>query len=313
MSTTAFLFPGQGSQYVGMGKALSAEFPEARRWFERASEIIGDDLTSICFEGPEDELKKTLNTQPALFVKSWAALELVRDSISPDFVAGHSLGEYTALACAGAISFEDGVRAVRKRGELMWESGVKRPGTMAAILGLSPQDVEALCEEASAAGAVQPANLNCPGQVVVSGEVPGVEKAVELAPDRGAKKAVLLPVSGAFHSVLMEDAKEELARFLSGIEFMDARVPVIANVSARPVTDGEVIRRNLVDQMTSPVRWEESMRWLIDEGVTGYYEIGAGKVLRGLLRSIDRSARAVVLGTPESITAVRSEAAGGVS
>ncbi len=312
MSKTALLFPGQGSQYVGMGKALSAEFPEALRWFDRASEIIGDDLTQVCFEGPDEDLKKTLNTQPALFVKSWAAYDLVKDSLVPDFVAGHSLGEYSALVAAGALDFEDGVRAVRKRGELMWESGVKRPGTMAAILGLSGDEVATLCEEASSAGVVQPANLNCPGQVVVSGEVAGVEKAVELAPGRGARKAMVLNVSGAFHSALMEDAQAELAEFLRGLEFRDARVPVVANVSARPVTAAAEIRQNLVDQMTNPVRWEESMRFLLDGGVTGFYEVGAGKVLRGLLRSIDRSAKAVPVGTPESVAAILDPTGGAV-
>ena len=301
MSKSALMFPGQGSQYVGMGKALCAEFPAARRWFDLASEILEIDLTGICFEGPEEELKKTLNTQPALYVKSWAAYDLAKDALPADWVAGHSLGEYSALAAAGSLSFEDGLRAVRKRGELMWESGVKRPGTMAAILGLSVADVEALCEEASGDGVVQPANLNCPGQIVVSGEVAGVERAVELAPERGAKKAVRLPVSGAFHSALMEDAQAELAGFLDGIEIRDARIPVVANVSARPVSDAPTIRRNLVDQMTSPVRWEESMRFLLDAGVVGFYEVGAGKVLRGLLRSIDRSARAACIGEPDSV------------
>jgi [acyl-carrier-protein] S-malonyltransferase len=301
MTKSALLFPGQGSQYVGMGKALAAEFPAVRKWFDRASGILDVDLTGLCFEGPEEELQKTLNTQPALYVKSWAAFDVARDALPADWMAGHSLGEYSALAAAGSLSFEDGLRAVRRRGELMWESGVKRPGTMAAILGLSAADVEALCEEASSAGVVQPANLNCPGQIVVSGEVAGVERAVEIAPAHGAKKAVRLPVSGAFHSELMEDAKRELAGFLDGIEIRDARVPVVANVSARPVTDAAEIRRNLVDQMTSPVRWEESMRFLIDAGVTGFYEVGAGKVLRGLLRSIERSAKAVCVGDPESV------------
>jgi [acyl-carrier-protein] S-malonyltransferase len=186
----------------------------------------------------------------------------------------------------------------------MWESGVKRPGTMAAILGMSASDVEALCDEASAAGVVQPANLNCPGQIVVSGEVSGVERAVELAPERGAKVAKRLNVSGAFHSALMEDAKEELGRFLEGLEIRDASIPVVANATARRMSSAAEIRENLVRQMTSPVRWEESMRVLLDEGIEEFYEVGAGKVLRGLLRSIDRSASCSTLGKPEEIDAV---------
>lgn len=301
MTRHALLFPGQGSQYVGMGKALSEAHPEARRWFDRANDVLGFDLAGLCFEGPDEELRLTRNTQPALFVKSWAAWNVLKDRLRGDRAAGHSLGEYTALAVAGAISFDDGLRAVRRRGELMWDSGVKRPGAMAAVLGLGVEAVEALCAEASAAGAVQPANLNAPGQVVISGEVAGVARACELAPERGARKAVPLRVSGAFHSVLMEDAQAGLAEFLDGIEIRDARIPVVANVTARPVTDAAEIRRNLVAQMTAPVRWEESMRFLIAEGPVEFWEIGAGTVLRGLLRSIDRGATCTSLGAAGTV------------
>jgi [acyl-carrier-protein] S-malonyltransferase len=312
MAGCAFLFPGQGSQYVGMGRTLTAEFPAAARVFAEAGEILGFDLATLCSEGPEEELRKTLNTQPALYVKSLAVLAVLGDAMSPAFVAGHSLGEYSALAAAGAISFADGLRAVRKRGELMYSSGVKRPGTMAAILGLAGERVAALCEEASAAGLVQPANYNSPGQVVVSGEVAGVERAVELAPGYGAKRATMLNVSGAFHSALMEDARDELAEFLAGIEIRDARIPVVANVSARPVTAAAEIRQNLIDQMTSPVLWEGTLRFLLDAGIAEFYEVGAGKVLRGLLRSVDRDASCTTLGPAESLAGILAATRGGM-
>jgi [acyl-carrier-protein] S-malonyltransferase len=305
----ALLFPGQGSQYVGMGRGLCEAFPEARRWYDEAGEILGLDLARLCFEGPEEELRHTRNTQPALFVKSWAAWSVLRDRLAADRVCGHSLGEYTALAVAGAISFRDGLRAVRRRGELMWESGGKRPGTMAAILGLGVPEVEALCAAASAAGVVQPANLNAPGQVVVSGEVAAVQRACALAPAHGAKKAVPLKVSGAFHSALMEDAQAALAEFLAEVEIRDARIPVIANVTARPETAAAEIRGNLVRQMTAPVRWEESMRFLLGEGPVEFFEVGAGTVLKGLLRSIDRGASCTSLGAAETVA--EALAAGG--
>jgi len=312
MPKTALLFPGQGSQYVGMGTTLCENFPAARARFDEASDILGFDLLEICREGPEEELRKTHTTQPALFVKSLAAFEVVKDVLHPDCAAGHSLGEYSALAAAGAISFADGVRAVRKRGELMWESGVKRPGTMAAILGMSSEDVDSVCEEASSAGLVQPANLNAPGQIVVSGEVSGVERAVQIARQHGARKAIVLNVSGAFHSALMEDARHELEAFLQSVSIRDASFPIYANASGRPVQDAPSIRRLLGEQMTSPVRWEESMRAVLAEGATELYEVGAGSVLKGILRQIDKSAQCTCVGTAESVEALRAAMTGGV-
>lgn len=312
MSKTALLFPGQGSQYVGMGSTLCASFPKARARFEEASGILGFDLLRLCTEGPEEELRKTHTTQPALFVKSLAAWEVVKDVLHPDFAAGHSLGEYSALAAAGAISFADGVRAVRKRGELMWESGVKRPGTMAAILGMSPEDIDSICTEAGSAGVVQAANLNSPGQIVVSGETPAVERAVEIARERGARKAMTLNVSGAFHSALMTDARADLEDFLKNLSIQNAAFPILANASARPVQEASSIRRLLGEQMTSPVRWEESMRALLAAGASDFFEVGAGSVLKGILRQIDKSAQCTCVGTAESVEALRAAMSGGV-
>lgn len=293
-----------------MGKTLAQRFPEARARFDEASEILGFDLLRVCADGPEDELKKTHTTQPALFVKSLAVWDVVKDMLRPDFVAGHSLGEYSALAAAGAISFADGVRAVRKRGLLMWESGMKRPGTMAAILGMSLADVDAICADARPSGLVQPANLNSPGQIVVSGEIAGVEKAVALAKERGAKRAMTLNVSGAFHSALMEDARAELEEFLGSVAFENSRCPVVANVTARPVSDANELRRLLGEQMTSPVRWEDSMRVLVSEG-SEFFELGAGAVLKGLLRQTDKDAVCTAVGPAESVDALRAVLAGG--
>jgi [acyl-carrier-protein] S-malonyltransferase len=312
MTRQAILFPGQGSQYVGMGKTLCERFPVARARFDEASEILGFDLLRVCAEGPEEELRKTHTTQPALYVKSLAAWAVIGDRLRPDYVAGHSLGEYSALAVAGAISFADGVRAVRKRGQLMWESGVKRPGTMAAILGLPLADVESISADARSIGLVQPANLNAPGQVVISGEKAGVERAVELAKERGAKRAMLLNVSGAFHSALMADARAELEEFLRDLAIADARVPVIANVTARPVVRAGEIRTLLGEQMTSAVRWEDSMRELLAQGCE-FFEVGAGSVLKGILRQIDKSAACTAVGTAESVDQLSASISGGVA
>jgi [acyl-carrier-protein] S-malonyltransferase len=302
--TLAFLFPGQGAQAVGMGRALADSHPAAREVFDVADRVLGAPLSAICWEGPAEELKKSVNTQPALLAHSVAAWRLVeRAGIRPSFVAGHSLGEYSACVAAGAIELEDALRLVRTRGRLMYEAGLEAPGAMAAILGLSAADVEAACAEASAAGVVQPANLNAPGQIVISGETAAVERASEAARARGAKRAIRLEVSGAFHSPLMAAAAAGLRAALEQTAIRDARCPVIANVSARPVQRAAEIRAALEAQLLGAVRWEESMRWLRASGVDGFVELGTGKVLRGLLRTLDRDAASWNVEDPESLQA----------
>ncbi len=285
MGATAFLFPGQGSQYVGMGKDLYEQLPEARTLFEQAGAIVGASLTKICFEGPEEELKQTKNTQPAIFLHSVILSRLYRGE-KATMAAGHSLGEYSALVYAGALTFEDGLKLVRLRGELMQQAGVEQPGTMAAVVGLEASVVGEVCCTAWEAGIVQAANFNSPGQIVISGSVPGVRKAMELAKARGAKMVKELPVSGAFHSPLMESAKLGLQAALEKTAIRDASIPVYANVTAKPVTKADEIRQLLNAQLTSPVRWEETIVAMAAAGATTFVEIGPGKVLQGLVRRI---------------------------
>jgi len=250
----AYIFPGQGSQYVGMGKDLAAQYPAARELFERADAALGIHLSKICFEGSEEDLKQTKNTQPAIFLHSMVVWNLLQPQDAA-MTAGHSLGEYSALVAAGAIAFEDALRIVRLRGELMQIAGEENPGTMAAVVGLDATAIDGVCAEASAAGIVQAANFNSPGQIVISGSVDGVHKAMEIAKQRGAKLVKELVVSGAFHSPLMTSAKFALKAALRETKIRDAAIPVYANVTAAPVQDAEEIRSLLVEQVTSPVRW----------------------------------------------------------
>jgi len=286
MSTVAFVFPGQGSQYVGMGKDLSEQSSEARRYFQEADDILGFSLSKICFEGPEEELRQTKNTQPAIFLHSIVLSKLYKGSPA-GMASGHSLGEYSALVYSGALTFRDGLRLVRLRGELMQNAGVEQPGTMAAVVGLDSATINAVCAEASKEGVAQAANFNSPGQIVISGSLKGVRKAMEIAKSRGAKLVKELPVSGAFHSPLMESARIGLQRALDTTEIRDSAIPVYANVSAKPAQSASAIRELLIQQLTSPVRWEESVANMIEDGATSFIEIGPGKVLQGLIKRIN--------------------------
>jgi [acyl-carrier-protein] S-malonyltransferase len=294
LSKIAFLFPGQGAQTVGMGAQLYQRLPAARALYERAAEVLGYDLGQICFEGPEDELDSTVCSQPALFVTSLAALEALRAE-SPEVVeacqavAGLSLGEYTALVFAGVMDFESGLKLVQQRGEAMQEASDETPSGMVSVLGLQREQVEELCQQVRTSDDIlQPANFLCPGNIVVSGHNAACERLAEAAMQAGAMKVVPLPVAGAFHTAIMDSAVGKLRDALAGVAMSQARIPVVSNVDAQPHNDPETMRQLLVRQVVSPVKWEGSMRHLLDEGFDSFYEIGPGRVLRGLLRRIDR-------------------------
>lgn len=290
MSKIAFIFPGQGSQSVGMGVELAAQ-EESRQYFDGANKVLGEDLSRLMKEGPQEELTVTYNAQPALLtVGAMIAARLNGAGIVPAYTAGHSLGEYTALVASGALSFEDGVAVVRKRGLFMNEAVPAGEGAMAAILGLDGEKLAEVTDAITSEGfSVQPANLNCPGQIVISGTKEGVDKACVALKEAGAKRAIPLDVSGPFHSSLMQPAAEHLREALDQLEMKDASTPVIANVNAQAVSDKETIKELLVEQLYSPVRWEDSVRTLLDLGVTHFIECGPGKVLSGLVKKIDRS------------------------
>jgi len=286
----ACVFPGQGSQYVGMARDVYEADPASRALLESADRILGVPLTRICFNGPDDELRQTKNTQPAIFVHS-VALFRAMGGPPPAMVAGHSLGEYSALVAAGALTFEDALRLVRLRGELMQRAGEERKGTMAALVGPDPDAVEEICREASAAGVVQPANFNSPGQIVISGSVEGVHRAMAIAKAGGAKLVKELVVSGAFHSPLMEGARDGLREALATTAILDAAIPVYANVTAEPVTRADALRDLLHRQLTSPVRWEQTIRNMVRDGAGEFIEVGPGKVLQGLIKRTEPAVR----------------------
>ena len=286
----AYIFPGQGAQFTGMGLDLYENFPLAQEYFEKANDILGFSITDIMFEGTAEQLKETKVTQPAIFLHSVILAKVLGDSFQPEMVAGHSLGELSALVANGVLSFEDGLRLVSKRALAMQKACEIAPSTMAAVLGLEDHVVEETCLEID--GIVVAANYNCPGQLVISGEITAVEKACEVLTEKGARRALLLPVGGAFHSPMMQPAREELAAAINETTFSEPTCPVYQNVPANAVTSPEEIKENLIAQLTAPVKWTQCIQAMIADGGTEFIEVGPGKVLQGLMRKIDRSVTA---------------------
>ncbi len=311
MGKVAFVFPGQASQYPGMGKELAEKYPAARAVFDEADEALGLSISKICFEGTEEELKLTANTQPAIVTCSVAVYRVLAEKgLKPDFVAGHSLGEYSALVAAGSLKFADAVRLVRKRGTYMQDAVPAGVGAMAAIMGLSPAVVADACKRAAEGEICSAANLNSPEQTVISGHAGAVKRAVELASQAGAKRAVILAVSAPFHSALMAPAQDRLEKDLKQIEFTALCVPLVTNVDADTIETGDEAREALIRQVTAPVRWEGSVRLLIDEGVNTFVEAGPGRVLTGLLRQIERSVAVLNVEDEKSLAATMEKIAG---
>jgi len=298
----AFVFPGQGAQAVGMGKDLYDQFPSARELFDEADEILGFRLSRLCFEGPEDELQQTRNTQPAIAVVSLALLKVATEVTPallerPAFVAGHSLGEYTALVAAGALAFDDAIRLLRTRGELMQQAGEQNPGTMAAILGLDAADCEEVCRESGA----EMCNVNAPGQVVIGGRRDAVARALDFANARGASRVIPLTVSGAFHSSLMKPAADGMVKPIATANFVDPLIPVVANCTATAITDEMAVRHELVDQVCRPVQWSSTVDFLGDAGVTTFIEFGPGRVLSGIIKRMLRKATCINVNDAASV------------
>jgi [acyl-carrier-protein] S-malonyltransferase len=302
MSKTALLFAGQGAQSVGMGRDFAGQFPSARQWFDRANSILGYDLAKICFEGPEGELTKTEHAQPGIYLVGWVAFQLLRERVPGlqfEATAGLSLGEFTAVSAAGVMPFEDGLKVVRQRGQFMQEACEASHGGMAAIIGLDEARTREVCAEAG----VELANLNCPGQIVISGPADKMAAACELAKAKGAKKAMPLAVAGAYHSTLMASAKPKLDAALKSISLQPAATPIISNVTAQPHGGPLEVYQRLVEQVTSPVRWEDSMRYLLAQGFTRFIELGPGKALSGFMRRIDSNAQMLNVGDVASLEA----------
>jgi len=311
MGKVAFVFPGQASQHPGMGKELAEKYPAARAVFEEADNALGFSISKMCFEGNEDELKLTANTQPAILTVSVAAYRVVAEKgLAPDYVAGHSLGEYSALVAVGALDFSDAVRLVRKRGQYMQDAVPAGLGGMAAIMGISPAVVQDACKRAAMGEICTPANLNSPEQTVISGHASAVKRAVEIASQLGAKRSMMLAVSAPFHSALMMPAQEKLEKDLRATSFNDLQVPLVTNVDADTIRKGDEAREALVRQVTMPVRWQESMRLLLDEGVNTFLEVGPGKVLTGLMRQIERSVASLNVEDEKSLQATVEKIAG---
>jgi [acyl-carrier-protein] S-malonyltransferase len=296
----AYVFPGQGSQWVGMGRDLYQDFKAAKAVFERADEALSFPISRLCFDGPEDELRQTINAQPAIVTVSFACLEASREMgnlPSASFVAGHSLGEYTALAAAGVLDFDHTVYLARERGRLMHEAGQITPGGMAAIIGLDEAPLAELCAETGA----KVANINCPGQIVISGAEENLNQAVELAKSRGAHRAITLQVSGAFHTKLMQPAVDGMAEIMAKLEFKDPTTPIIGNTTAQPLTTAAAVKEELLNQLCNCVQWQRSVQCMIGQGVNAFVEIGPGKVLAGLIKRIDRGVKILNIGDAESV------------